>query len=193
MNMKKFIIIVLIIGVIAGGGYVLSNKKIGSSAPGTNAASVWEKGVEGSPVSAETLTAGNSKSFKDTARGFSFLYPKRLDATTFPDGNSGDIVLVQSPEKGEGFQILITPYGEGGSNLTAEMIQAEIPDLKISDAQELLLGESGKGVAFISDNDSFAGNSREVWFVYGGNLYQISTYARLDPLLQSVLGTWKFE
>jgi hypothetical protein len=27
---------------------------------------------------------------------------------------------------------------------------------------------------------------------FPGNLYQISTYARLDPLLQAMFGTWKF-
>jgi hypothetical protein len=91
-------------------------------------------------------------------------------------------------------QILISEFDEPGSVLTTDRIKQDIPDMDIRDSQLILLGEqSGQGVAFLSDNESFAGNSREVWFVYKGKLYQISTYARLDPLLQSILATWKFE
>lgn len=36
------------------------------------------------------------------------------------------------------------------------------------------------------------GASHEVWFVFRENLYQISTCARLDNLLQEMFSTWSF-
>ena len=48
------------------------------------------------------------------------------------------------------------------------------------------------GINFKSDNPTFDGDSREVWFVYKTNIYQISTYAHDDGLLQSELQTWTF-
>jgi hypothetical protein len=48
------------------------------------------------------------------------------------------------------------------------------------------------GLAFVSDNEAFGGRSREVWFVYDGYLYQISTYLGMDQLVQNVLASWTF-
>ena len=64
--------------------------------------------------------------------------------------------------------------------------------MKVIDDQILEIGNNYKGVAFRSDNAAFDGDSREVWFVFKGNLFQISTYARLDPLLKAMFATWKF-
>ncbi len=44
----------------------------------------------------------------------------------------------------------------------------------------------------MSDNPAFAGASREVWFVFNTNLYQISTYTEFDELLKGLFGTWQF-
>ena len=191
--MKKIILVLVIFVILAAIGYGAVNREKGVTAPVASAPSVWETGTgEPAPASYDLSTA-NSKEFRDAGRGFSFRYPNHLSVSNFADASGGEIILVQSPEQAEGFQIAISPFDEPGTTLTADMIERDIPDLAIRDSQDLLLGETGKGVAFISDNPSFGGNSREVWFVYGGDLYQISTYARLDPLLQSVLGTWKFE
>jgi len=100
-------------------------------------------------------------------------------------------------------QIVISPYGPD-TDITEAMIHSDIPELKISDAQELLIGEGRKGLAFMSDNPAFCaspepcvkegnGKSREVWFVFGGNLYQISTYAEQDEFLKRLFGTWQFK
>jgi hypothetical protein len=60
-------------------------------------------------------------------------------------------------------------------------------------AQLVEVGPNYVGLAFKSDNQAFDGASREVWFVFRGNLYQISTYAWLDPLLQAIFKTWQFQ
>jgi hypothetical protein len=139
------------------------------------------------------LTNENSKVYKSEALDFSFRYPNDLNVSSVV--NEGvTVVIVQNPEKAQGIQIMVSEFDEAGSVLTVERIKQDIPDLKITDPQTLLLGAStGQGVAFLSDNQDFAGNSREVWFVYKNHLYQISTYARLDTLLQSILVTWEFK
>jgi len=142
-------------------------------------------------VKADPLKLGNSKEFSDKTLNFSFRYPSDLNVSRFPK-DEGEVILVQT-DKGRGFQIMISSFDEPGSVLTEERIKQDIPDLVIKDVQTLLLGDNGRGLAFISDNENFDGNSREVWFIYKNHFYQISTYTNLDPLLQSVLNTWKFE
>src|SRR3990167_4703188 len=67
------------------------------------------------------------------------------------------------------------------------------PDMVIKDAQEVSIGDKRKGLAFGSDNAAFDGDSREVWFVFGGKLYQISAYMKHDDLLKGVFETWQFD
>lgn len=150
------------------------------------------RGTTGYGASESALASENAQEYKDAKHSFSFLYPKGYTSslTSDPDGN--DIIVIEDSEKKTGFQVTVSPFDETESNLTVERIHQDIPDLSIREPQEVLVGANGKGIAFLSDNGNYDGNSREVWFVYKGFLYQISTYASLDPLLKSVFSTWKF-
>jgi hypothetical protein len=108
-----------------------------------------------------------------------------------PDERGGRAITLQNA-RGDGVQIYVTPDNSGNTSLTADDVRTAIPDMKIDGAQDVAIGEDGIGVAFKSDNDAFGGDSREVWFYFRGNLFQISTYARLDSLLKSMFGTWQF-
>ena len=134
-----------------------------------------------------------TKSYRNAAYGFSLRMPDDFSAQELHD-EFGDTVLLQN-DKGEGIQILISPFDEdaGGYTLTEERIRQDISDILISEAQPVEVGNNYKGLAFKSDNDAFGGASREVWFVFNGSLYQISTYERFDPLLKAIFGTWNFE
>jgi hypothetical protein len=121
---------------------------------------------------------------------FSVEMPAQFSAQEEDDATSKTILL--QDESGNGIQILVSPYDSSVKTLTADDIRASIPDLHIRDDQVLEIGDDYRGVAFKSDNEAFGGDSREVWFVFRGNLYQISTYARLDGLLKAMFATWKF-
>jgi len=127
---------------------------------------------------------------------FSFRYPENYTASAFgdflPDGTEASTIVVQDASNLQGFQIRISPFDED-IDMTEGRIRKDIPDLEIREAQEVVIGPARKGLAFLSDNEAYGGASREVWFVFRGNLYQISTYASLDQLLQQVLGTWEFK
>lgn len=133
----------------------------------------------------------NPKEFIHETHNFSFLYPGNLSVGRFDEGD-GETIVIQNAEERVGFQIYITSVGEE-IIMTRERIQEDLPDLEVRDPRPVQLGEqSGQGLAFLSDNESYGGSSREVWFTFNGYLYQISTYASLDPLLQQVLNSWEF-
>jgi len=122
---------------------------------------------------------------------FSLRMPAGFKAGELPNDSDGKTIVLQNA-MGEGIQILITPSPADMHQLTAAQIQQDIPDMRITDTQPVEVGDSYQGVAFKSDNSAFGGASREVWFVFHGNLYQISTYARFDPLLKEMFATWRF-
>ncbi|MAF13679.1 MAG: hypothetical protein CMI53_02185, partial [Parcubacteria group bacterium] len=71
-------------------------------------------------------------------------------------------------------------------------VKRDLPNIIMEQLQEFLIGNGISGLAFISESESF-GTSREVWFVWDGNLFQISTYIESQDLLQEILRTWRFK
>ncbi len=137
-----------------------------------------------------------TKEYDNSIYNFSLKMPADFTAQDIPgdpDGTPETIVL--QDQNDNGIQIAVSPFDEdttGSYTLTADRIHQDVPDLEILDPQPVEVGEHYTGLAFKSNNDAFGGDSREVWFVFRGNLYQISTYARLDDLLRQIFQTWQF-
>lgn len=123
---------------------------------------------------------------------FSLRMPADFRASELPPDDSGAHTILLQNGAGQGIQILVTPYQSDPHVITADDVRASIPDMKVAEEQPVQIGSDYTGVAFRSDNDAFGGDSREVWFVFRKNLYQISTYGRLDPLLKEMFATWQF-
>lgn len=124
---------------------------------------------------------------------FSLSMPGNFSARQLETDESGaTTLLIESADRADGVQITVSPFDDDVHVLTAERIHQDVPDLAIADPQPIQIGDNDTGFAFKSNNEAFNGASREVWFVFRGNLYQISTYERLDPLLKKIFSTWKF-
>ncbi len=139
----------------------------------------------------EVPAAPLGQEYKNTKYRFSVSMPAGFKAAELPNDAGGTTITLQDTG-GQGIQIYITPYPDDTKVITADDVRSSIPDMKVTQEQDVDIGNDYKGVAFMSNNDAFEGASREVWFVFRGNLYQISTYARFDPLLKEMFGTWKF-
>ncbi len=134
-----------------------------------------------------------TKPYTNTEFAFSLNMPGTFEARALsPDESGATTILIESSDKADGIQIIVSPFDEDLAALTQERIQQDVPDLTITDSQPVEIGANHTGLAFKSDNEAFSGASREVWFVFRGHLFQISTYERLDPLLQKIFSTWKF-
>jgi hypothetical protein len=129
--------------------------------------------------------------YRNDALGFSIGLPDGFVAQESEEESGVKTVVLQDAQ-GNGIQILATPLKQDIPHLSIDMVKRDIPDMVVSDVQPVEIGEGRTGVAFKSDNEAFGGASREVWFAFRGNLYQISTYERLDELLQSMFASWTF-
>ena len=133
----------------------------------------------------------SSKTFNNSKYDFSFKYPDGFNISEFKEGE-GDIVLAQMQGKEIGFQFFIMPFDEPGP-ITAERIKQDLPDMKINNPQSVIIGKNNIKALIFFTNDSGFGLAREVWFIYQGNLYQVSTYAKLDLFIGQVLSTLSFK
>jgi hypothetical protein len=41
-------------------------------------------------------------------------------------------------------------------------------------------------------SNSVMGDTREIWFIHGGFLYEVTTYKELDSRLVPIMQTWQF-
>lgn len=178
MNKRVFIISLLGIVLLSIGGYVTYQFFTPASQP--------QASIE-SPYTVPPLV----KPYSNNVYRFSLKMPEDFVARQVPGLDGAEIILLEDAT-GQGVQITVTPFDEDLQVLTKEQIQEEIPDLQIVDPQSVEIGTNHTGLAFKSDNEFFDGASREVWFVFKGNLYQISTFMRLDDLLRQLFATWQF-
>lgn len=123
---------------------------------------------------------------------FTFNYPEGYTVREVAS-EEGTNVLIENHDSGKGVQIYVTGYVDSDTTITSERVMDEVGDMSVEDPQPIVLSAgSGQGLAFKSDNPDFGGNSREAWFIVGGHLYQISTYAEYDEFLKAVFATWTF-
>ncbi len=185
--MKKILLVVIALVAVLGGGAWWYFGHV-SSASTTDQAQQNQP-----PYAVPALT----QSYTNTAYKFTLKMPADFTVSDIPgdpDGTPETIVL--QDQSGNGIQIAISPFDEdttGSYTLTQARILQDVPDLTITDPQPIEVGDNYTGLAFKSDNEAFGGASREVWFVFRGNLYQISTYERLDDLLKGIFQTWQFQ
>lgn len=186
MKTLKPIAAALVVAALGSGAWLLFRD--GSAVPGFG-------GVRPSGLSAPEIPytgAPLSADYKNTRFGFALKLPDGFTASELPQDEQGGTAVVLQDAKGDGIQIYVVPADGGSTVLTADDIRSALPDLQVSDPEVVEIGTKHKGVAFRSDNDAYGGDSREVWFYFRGNLYQISTYARLDGLLKAMFSTWSF-
>ena len=185
--MKKLLLIVGLVLILGGGAYWYFTHQ-----DSTSLSSQLQQTQP--PYALPTLT----QDYTNSAYKFALKMPADFTASDIPSGDPtqpGDTILLQD-KNGNGIQIVISPFDEdttGSYTLTQARILQDVPDMQITEAQPLVVGPNYTGLAFKSDNAAFGGASREVWFVFRGNLYQISTYDRLDNLLKSIFQTWQFQ
>lgn len=115
--------------------------------------------------------------------GFSFEMPSGYTARAISDG-LGKTITVE--KQGSGFQIAVSPYDEPVAGFGEARIRKDLPDLVMKNVKDFSVA-GGKGVSFDSDT------GREIWFVSGETLYQISAPQSEAVNAQTAAATFKPE
>lgn len=141
----------------------------------------------------EQQTLDLPQTFSHPLYKFSFNYPAGFTTTILPSTEEGgETIVVQNTKQNAGFQIHLEPYDAPDTDITKERLAQDIPEMVVKEPQEVLIGVSGQagtGLAFIAADTG----TREVWFIFGGALFQLTAPIENDTLLQRVLGTWAFQ
>ncbi|MBI2023160.1 hypothetical protein HYT01_01175 [Candidatus Giovannonibacteria bacterium] len=197
MNIRKYgaILGVAAALLLVSGVWFFAGKKGENFSPRLNLASFFssivDSGEDSVSVESPIKEEGSHFSYTHPVYKYSFFYPKGFIASPMKYSEDSETLVVEKGDR-QGFQIFAAPFEEENA-LTAERIAQDLPDLVMKNAVKVTFGGNNiQGVAF-SSHDEEVGDTYEVWFTYGGNLYQVMAYKEFEKGLQDILATFKFE
>jgi hypothetical protein len=175
--MSKFskIILVIIILILAGGFFILILKN--NQAKQTQ---LSEKDLE----------------YRNVTRNFSLRYPKELAVKEYDEGDTTYTIVftgktntdISTSSTPESFQIFFTPYMD--NVITKSRILKDVPSGQFTDPIEVIIGDGTHALAFFSKTE--LGETREVWFIHDGYLFEVTAYKELDSWLAEIMKSWQF-
>jgi len=143
----------------------------------------------GEPTTPETKQATEGwRSYENKAYRFALLYPQELSVREYKEADGAMSATFENPSTREGFQIYVTPYG--ATEVTKERFRLDVPSGVMEEPTDVLI-DGVLGTIFWSKN-SIMGDTREVWFIKDGFLYEVVTYKQLDEWLGAIMKTWQF-
>ncbi len=119
---------------------------------------------------------------------FSLQYPPNLQVTTYGGGGQGLTVAFQDPSTNAGFQVFVTPYNQ--PQITKARFEMDEPSGVLENPTTIVI--DGVSATMFYSTDARMGDTREVWFINGGLLYEVTTYKELDTWLAGIMMTWRF-
>ena len=134
-------------------------------------------------------TPAGQKEYANTANGFSLFYPTELAIREYSEAAAGHTISFESENGSKAFQIYIAPYTD--SQITLARIKADTRNTASGDPQEIVLQNGTHALIFWSYGGPL-GTMRELWFMHGGNLYEVTTYQELDTWLADIMRSWTF-
>jgi hypothetical protein len=119
---------------------------------------------------------------------FSLFYPDALTIQEYDEGAGAITIIFQNPDKGLGFQLFIVPYSL--DQVTDERFKRDVPSGVRKDLTNATV-DGAVGAAFHSEH-ALLGETREVWLIKSGLLYEATAPRALEELLHEILQTWDF-
>lgn len=139
-------------------------------------------------VVVEGTTGESAREYKNEKYRFLLSYPQQLTVKEYDESGGAVSITFESTVDEKGFQIYVTPYK--GNQITEERFRLDAPSGVRKDLVEVVV-DGTRGIIFFSEH-SLMGETREVWFIKNGYLYEVVTYKDLDIWLAEIMKTWKF-
>ena len=118
---------------------------------------------------------------------FELTYPDTLTKRVFSNANTSTFTF-EEDEGDKGFQIFVVPYK--GDTVSEERFKMDVPSGVYLEPKDIVI-DGARGVAFYSKGP-ILGDTREVWFIHEGFLYEVTTAKVLDSWLAEIMSTWHF-
>ena len=134
------------------------------------------------PIFSDTQNLYSNQTFH-----FSLVFPNTLAVHEYKEAGGALSITFEGNDLRE-FQIYVTPYQE--TQITPARFKLDEPSGVFDDPVDILI-DGVRATMFFSKNP-IMGDTREVWFIHGGFLYEVVTEKQNDAWLAGIMQTWKF-
>ncbi len=117
---------------------------------------------------------------------FSLFHSPQSKITEYDQGQGAMIITVENEQNAKGMQIFIVPYWE--KTISEARFKADIPSGVRTDIEKTYV-DGVEAVTFHSFDESL-GPTREVWFIRGGYLYEVTTFQGIADWFVPKMQTW---
>ena len=161
---------------------------------------LWRSSGSTTQVAATTTTptAGESVprpegyvEYRNEKYGFSLYHAPETKVQAYDEGGGAATVVLQNENEQElrGLQIFIVPYAE--ATISEARFKRDVPSGVRTNVEGAILDGVEAATTFTSVDLSL-GETREVWVIHDGRLYEITTVESARDWLASILETWRF-
>lgn len=126
--------------------------------------------------------------YKNQYYQFSLIYPKELAVQEYAENGGGRTIIFETSDMKTGFQIFIVPYS--GTQVSKERFLMDQPSGVRKQPTDVII--DGTTASMFFGENMVMGETREVWFIKNGFLYEVTTYKPLDTWLGTIMQSWKF-
>jgi len=178
---------VLAVGVVGYSVYELSTQPR-DTRPADDKSAPSSRAVPDAPALTPARTPPQGyKEYRSEFYRFQVFYPQDMAvATRTHEGSAATIAFAGG--QGRTFSMLVQPYGK--TDVAEALQQSELTQEQVQELREASI-DGAPALAFFS-TDPTLGETREVWFIQKGFLYQVVTRKADDAWLQQLLSTWLF-
>jgi len=189
-KIAAFVGLLVILGIIAAAVFHFRGKQPSQMAMVDNVNNVAVPDTNQDQfIVPETQSATEGlRSYQNSAFHFGLLYPQEMQVREYKESGNAMSAIFADATNGRGFQIYVTPYQQ--DQITKERFQLDEPSGLMKEPTDILV-DGVQATMFLSKN-SIMGETREVWFIKNGFLYEVVTYKQLDDWLAGIMQTWKF-
>jgi hypothetical protein len=179
----------IVLVVIAGSGWFAYRTVFAGNAATlpASAPAASEGTTTGSHPPAHTPPAGKQE-YRNEQYRFALFYPQGLAVQTYDEGNGASTITISNSDESQSFQIFIVPYDK--TQVDQARFKLDEPSGVISQPTNIQI--AGVSAMMFLGSNSIMGDTREVWFIRGGYLFEVNTYKDLDSWLSQIMQTWVF-
>lgn len=122
--------------------------------------------------------------------GFSFYHSPQGKITEYDEGQGAMTIVLENEQRVRGMQIFIVPYNE--PTISDERFRADVPSGVRENVEMTTLGVIGIPAVTFTSLDERLGETREIWFIYRGHLYEITTFKGVGNWFAPIIQSWRF-
>lgn len=128
--------------------------------------------------------------YTNSQYGFSFYHTPQGRVTEHDEGQGAMTIVLENEERVRGMQIFIVPYHE--ETISDARFKADVPSGVRENIEATTLGVIGIPAVTFTSLDERLGETREIWFIYQGHLYEITTFKGVGNWFAPIIQSWRF-